>query len=80
MLKLKVPYFYYKSARSILAILLRSPDKKELEMMNTRFDHVCPEDHDYLIDMYFKIEMRYVLEKILFAHAQGSFTVPEKAA
>ncbi len=80
MLMLRIPY-YNKIAGSILSALLRSPYKKELEMRRVHFRYISPEDYSHLIDMYLKLEMRYTLAKIQFAHTQGSFnTVAVEAA
>ena len=73
MLLLKTPKLYKMIAIAVLLIYLRSPLIKELEMRHVRFNHVDPSEYNYLIDMYFKLEMKYVLEKIIFAHTQGFF-------
>jgi hypothetical protein len=58
-----------------LVVLLRSSHIKEHEMKPVRYQYVCREDYCHLIDMYFKLEMKFVLEKILYAHTQGSFNI-----
>ena len=42
-------------------------------MKTLRLKHVHREEYDHLIDMYFKLEMKHVMEKILFAYNQGYF-------
>ena len=68
-------HFYKTNARLVLAALLRSIHTKEQEMKPVRFRYVAREDYCHLIDMYFKLEMKYVLEKIIYAHTQGSFSI-----
>lgn len=45
-------------------------------MRPVRFRYVAREEYCHLIDMYFKLEMKSVLDKILFEHTQGSFNTP----
>lgn len=57
-------------ARLVLAALLRSHSKKEQGMRPVRFRYVAREEYCHLIDMYFKLEMKSVLDKILFEHTR----------
>lgn len=66
-------YLYNKIADSVLSILLRSPHKKELDMKYVYFKHVSPEDYSHIIDICIKLDMKYMLDRIIFEHIQGSF-------
>ena len=75
MLFVLMPKFHKMITEAFLAISLCSPLKEESIMRHVRFKYIGPEDYNHFIDLYFKLEMKHVLEKIIFAHTQGSFNI-----
>jgi hypothetical protein len=50
-----------------------SPYKKEPIMTRVKFKYVDAANHVHLIDLYFKLEMMHVMQRIMFEHDRGSF-------
>ena len=68
-----LPHFSNTSTMSILTFLLCFLQQKEHAMNNVQFNYIRSEEYEHLIDLYFKLEVKYALEKIWFEQGQGSF-------
>lgn len=73
-------YFYKLITGLDLVAQLCSSYIKEQAMRYVHFEYVTNDEYRHLVDMYFKLEMKYVLDKIMFEYSRGSLdTICEHA-